>query len=113
MVTRKKGRADLGADLLVELEVGSIPHLLQTLVVQVKSYTGELDNLSAVEDVKRAFDAYSTASMGLIVSTATSRSKLFQDGLDKLEEDSKKPVALLMGADLAAFFLHYGGGLLS
>ena len=50
--------------------------------------------------------------MGLIVSTAESAGKGLQDELDKLREESGKPVALWMGANLAAFFLDYGGDLL-
>ena len=50
--------------------------------------------------------------MGLIVSTAESAGKGLRDELDKLREESGKPVALLIGANLATFFLHYGGDLL-
>ena len=111
-VLPRRGRADRGADLLVELEFGSIPNLVQTLVVQVKSFEGELHDTSAIDDIRRAFEHHSNASMGLIVSTATRRSDKFQNELDRLQEESGKPVALLIGAHLAAFCLHYGGDLL-
>ena len=51
--------------------------------------------------------------MGLIISTAESSGEALERELEKLQAESKKPVALLIGADLAAFFLKYGGGLLS
>lgn len=110
-VTRQEGRADQGADLTVELGFGAIPELIQTLVVQIKSYEGDLSSTSALEDIRRAFNRYKNASMGIIVSTAASSSKDFRVELDKLQEKERKPVALLMGADLAAFCLHYGGDL--
>ena len=111
-VKRTGGPADHGADLLVELEFGSIPGWVQTLVVQVKSYTGELADTTAIKDIERAFEYYENADMGLIVSTATSCSEEFQNELEGLRQRSKKPVALLYGADLAAFFLRFGGHLL-
>ena len=101
-----RGRADQGADLTAEVEV--IPGLLQTVVIQVKSYVGEIDNLSAVEDIERTLDNPDIgADMGLIVSTATTASKRFMDALDKLREEKGKPVALLLGAELAHFVLKH------
>ena len=111
-VTRQEGRDDRGADLLVELEFGEIPGLVQTLVVQVKSWTGEMAADSAVRDIERAFDYYSDAKMGLIVSTAESASEAFHQEMERLQEEKEKPVSLLIGDDLAAFFLRYGGDLL-
>jgi hypothetical protein len=74
-VTRKRGRADRGADLIVEFE-GGLPHpAFQTqhkCVVQAKSYSGDHRDTRAVEDIRRAFIAYPDADMGLIVSTAES-----------------------------------------
>ena len=111
-VTRKQGRADLGADLIVIFEVGPIPGLIQTLVVQVKSYSGQHVDTGAVEDVRRAFQQYQEATMGLIVSTAAESSLGLDRELDKLREESGKPVSLLIGDELAAFFLRYGADLL-
>ena len=117
-VERKEGKADHGADLVVEFEFVPIPGLVQTqtLVVQVKSYTGTQVDTGAVEDIRRAFKYYGEhgqrTDMGLIVSTAESAGKGLRDELDKLREESGKPVALLIGANLATFFLRYGGDLL-
>ena len=115
-VEPKQGRADHGADLLVKLEAGGIPGLVQTLAVQVKSYTDTIDDTGAVDDIRRAFKYYDEhgrpIDMGLIVSTAESPGEALEQELEKLQKESKKPVSLLIGADLAAFFLDYGGDLL-
>ena len=110
-VRAQRGRADRGADLLVELEFGSIPELVQTIVVQVKSWNGELVQTSPIKDIKNAFEYYENANMGLIVTTNTSCSEQFRNELDKLREETQKPVDLLFGSDLALFCLRYGGDL--
>ena len=111
---RQEGRAAHGADLVVEFE--SVPILglvqTQTLVVQVKSYTGTQDDTGVVAQIRRALE-YHQADLGLIVSTAESSGEALEQALEKLQEESKKPVSLLIGADLAAFFLRYGSDLLS
>ena len=101
-VEHMKGRADRGADLEVEIE--TIPPLVQNLVVQVKSYEGEISDTKAVEDIANTID---DADMGLIVSTATSVSVDFRDAMDKLKEEKHKPVELLYGSELAHFVLKY------
>ena len=101
-VEHMKGRADRGADLEVEIE--TIPPLVQKLVVQVKSYEGKISDTKAVEDIANTIDY---ADMGLIVSTATSVSTDFRDAMDKLKEEKRKPVALLYGSELAHFVLKY------
>ncbi len=111
-VIRKEGRADRGADLIVTFEAGSIPGLMQTLVVQVKSYRGLLSETRAVKDIERAFSEYPEAAMGLIVSTATSSSDEFDRQLNYLSEQTGKPVSLLIGDELAGFILNHGGDLL-
>jgi len=110
------GAGDHGADLLVNFDEGlSIPGLEKksTLVVQAKSYEGNHWDTKAINDIKRAFEHYPQASMGLIVSTADSITASVENELDKLREDSGKPVALLVGADVASFVLKYGKKLLS
>ena len=101
-VEHMKGPADRGADLEVEIE--TIPPLVQKLVVQVKSYEGEIGDTRAVEDIANTID---DADMGLIVSTATSVSAGFRDAMDKLKEERGKPVELLYESELAHFVLKY------
>ena len=110
-VTRQEGAGSRGADLVVELDFGSIPELVQTLVVQVKYDPGTLRDPSAVDDIRRAFGAYD-ADMALIVSTAMNHDPAVERELDRLREDTMKPVGLLIGDELAAFFLQHGSDLL-
>lgn len=110
------GTGDHGADILVTFEGGlPIPGLEKQalLVVQVKSYEGEHWDIRAVEDIRRAFEHYPEANMGLIISTANSATTVVEEALDKLREESGKPVALLVGPDVAAFLLRYGAKLLA
>lgn len=83
------------------------------LVVQVKSYEGDHWDTRAVEDIKRAFEHYPEASMGLIISTANAITTPVEKELDKLKEESGKPVSILVGPDVAAFLLRYGAKLLA
>ena len=97
--------------MVVEFESGiPVPGLQRPrrCVVQVKSLEGEHWDTKAVDDIRRAFESYPEAEMGLIVSTAASSTREFDEALDKLREDTKKPVSLLIGADLARFFLRFG-----
>lgn len=109
------GAGDHGADILVVFESGlPIPGLQQqrTCVIQVKSFEGKHLDIKAVSDIRRAFAHYPEAEMGLIVSTASSSTEDLDDALDKIREETGKPVTLLIGADVAAFLLRFGGQLL-
>ena len=110
-VTRQGGAGSRGADLVVELDFGSIPELVQTLVVQVQPHPGTLRDPSAVDDIRRAFGACD-ADMALIVSTAMNHDPAVEREMDRLREDTMKPVALLIGDELAAFLLQHGSDLL-
>jgi hypothetical protein len=110
------GVGDHGADILVTFEAGlPIPGLANayTAVVQVKSSVGEHGNLQAVADIRHAFKHYPEASMGLIISTDNTSTTNLDNALDKLQEESGKPVALLIGPDVAAFLLRFGAKLLA
>ena len=110
------GAGDHGADVIVIFESGiPIPGLQQqrTCVVQIKSFEGEHWDTKAVSDIRRAFDQYPEAEMGLIVSTASSSTEAFDNALEKLREETAKSVSLLIGADVASFLLCFGGQLLA
>ncbi len=112
---RSGSAGDHGADIIVTFRSGlPIPGLDQegTLIVQVKSYADEHWDTQAVDDIRRAFKHYPEANAGLIVSTADSQSPLLEEELDKLREESGKPVVLLIGYEVAAFFLRFGANLL-
>ena len=113
-VERRGGPHDHGADLLVEFDTGlPVPGLREQrkLVVQVKSYEGEMHDTTAVDDIRRAFDQYE-ADMGLIVSTAEKVSPAFLQALEKLQVDREKTVGLLVGPDVARFVLRFGSDLI-
>ena len=110
-VTRRGGTGS-GADFVVDFELGSIPQLAQTLVVQVRSDPDTLTGPSAVGVVRGAFGAYD-ADMVLIVCAATNRDPEVESRLDRLREDTMKPLALLTGEELAAFLWRHGSDLLT
>lgn len=100
--------------MIVTYESGlPIPELQgqHTCVVQVKSYRDEHWDTHAVEQIREALRHWD-ADAGLIVSTASSRTTALDDALDQLREETEKPVGLLIGEDLAAFVLRFGGDLL-
>ena len=51
--------------------------------------------------------------MGLIISTASASTTALDNAMDKLKEESQKPVPLLIGPDVAAFLLRFGAKLLA
>ncbi len=106
-VEEKGGRGDCGADLLVHFEATGMPLPQQTCVVQVKSFEGEHSDTRAVDDIKRALMSYS-ATMGLIVSTASSSSNSLDAAIEKLQKETEKSVSLLIGKDVAEFVLRFG-----
>ena len=108
-VVRHGEAGDRGADLIVELEIGSIPGLVQTLAVRVTPYKGTLGDVSVVDDIRRAFAAYD-ADMALIVSLAMNRDPAVEREMDRLREDTMKPLALLIGDELAAFVSRHAAG---
>jgi len=114
-VRQEHGRSDKGADIIFDFEYGlPIPGLQYQgkCVVQVKSFEGPHWDTTAAEDIKRAFDNYPEAEMGLVISTATTSTEALDNALDKIREETGKTVSLLIGADVAVLFLRYGGQLL-
>lgn len=110
-VTLQGGAGDHGADIIFTYEEGLPFANLKSqkkCVVQVKSYEGELGDTTAVNDIRRAFAYYKDADIGLIISTADSSSKTFDQELEKLCLESGKQVGLLVGKDVARFALQYG-----
>ncbi len=111
-VRRLQGRADRGADLLVDLEFGNMPELRQVLVVQVKSFEGEHGGAEAVDQIAAALE-YHSAHMGLIASTADAPGETLERALENAaSDDSIRPIGLLIGDDFAEFVLRFGADLL-
>ena len=109
-VKEQGGAGERGADLRVIFEWLGIQEQ-RTCVVQVKSFEGEMWETKAVDQIRKALHSWD-ADMGIIVSTASSSSEALDKALDKLREDTGKPVSLLIGEDVAAFLLRFGGELL-
>ena len=111
-VRHLRGRADRGADLLVDLEFGNMPELRQTLVVQVKSFEAEHADTMAVHQIAAALKHHG-AHLGLIVSTAEQPGEALQRALEEMStNEANPPVSLLIGDDFAEFVLRYGADLL-
>ena len=106
-VEKKGGPRDRGADLLVAFE-SAIPIPPQICVIQVKSFEGEHWSTRAVDDIKRAFEHYPEADMGLIVSTASSSSDVLDRAIEELQRETGKSVSLLIGKAVADFVLRFG-----
>jgi hypothetical protein len=100
---------DYGADLIVNYTSGLPINGLQTdetLVVQVKSFTGTHYSTEAVEQIKTAIKKYN-ATAGLILSTAQASEELLKN-IEELQSEMEKPIGLICGEDVAAFVLKYG-----
>ncbi|TAG85689.1 MAG: hypothetical protein EAZ20_14450 [Bacteroidetes bacterium] len=102
-------RTDHGADIIVSFSEGLSDFLTletqKTLVVQVKSYTGEHWSLEAVKNIETAILEYN-ADCGLILTTAKSTSTL-ETEVQKLSEKLQKPIAICAGADVGKLVAKY------
>lgn len=118
-VTGSGWGTDHGADLVATVKEGlDISGFLEqkTLVAQVKSYEGEINDQNAINQIQTAIDKYD-ADYGLIVTTAEA-GQAFLDKVDKAskermerdQNDLKTPakISVLAGENLAKFFLKYG-----
>ena len=90
----------------MEFESG-MPIPPQTCVIQVKSFEGEHWDRKAVDDIKRAFEHYPEADMGLIVSTASSSTDALDKAIEKLQKETGKAVSLLIGREVGDFVLRF------
>jgi hypothetical protein len=106
-VERRRGRANLGADIVLTIESGlPIDGLSrqEVCLVQVKSHVNSEWSAAAVTDLERAFKT-EIANMGLIATTATSLEPSFERAVSELRERTGKPIGVLYGARLAEFIV--------
>jgi len=115
---------DHGADLVVTYKSG-LPILNlekeETLVVQIKSFSGQHWETNAVKQIETAITEFN-ADAGLIITTAESTGNLekaiedLSNKLSKALQDTKLnkpiPIGLIAGEELARFVLKYGQGLI-
>ena len=116
--------SDDGADLIVTYRSGlSIINLEkeETLVVQIKSYTGQHWETTAVEQIESAIKQFK-ADAGLIITTGESTENLekaIEELGNKLSKEEQEgginrtiPIGLIAGEEVAKFVLKYGGQLI-
>lgn len=95
---------DFGADLIVTIRTSiEMLDLENTLVVQVKSYSGAIYDLNAVDQIRTAIEQYKAAA-GMIVTTAVKTEQL-EMKIAEVANALGVPIDLLSGDDLARFVL--------
>lgn len=99
-------KSDNGADLIVTTSASvSNIQLENTIVVQIKSYTGEHCNLDAVEQIETAIKEFD-AHAGMIITTATRTDEL-EEKIEEKAQEMGIPIELIAGEDVAKFVLKY------
>jgi len=107
-VENKHGLNDKGADIILTYNDNSgIPGLdsQHRCLVQIKSYTGEISSLSAIDGLRNAFNEDGDADCGLIITTATKVSDVFLNKLGELRKELNLSIGLLYGEELAKFVM--------
>ena len=94
---------DHGADLrlTVKVTVGESIDFDYTIVVQVKSYEGEVVSKTAVRQIKTAVNEYK-ADAGMIITTGK-RTKTLEKAVSDAAENLNRPVVLLADNEVAEF----------
>lgn len=108
-----KGGADYGADLIVYFDSGiDSLNLMQQekIVVQIKSFSGDHSDLSAIDQIKNAIKHFG-AYAGVIVTTGNPTLE-FEQKVEDLSNEIEKPVSLLAGTELSKFILKHGSHLI-
>lgn len=100
-------KSDYGADLIITTNVLGFEN---KIVVQIKSFGGEIYDLQAVHQVKTGIEKYG-ASSGMIITTAQKTEQLETEIL-KVSEEIGCQIDLVAGDDVAKFVLKYAPDLL-
>ena len=95
---------DYGADLIVTIKV-SVAGLdfEHKIVVQVKSYEGEVKDTTAVDQIKRGFEKFG-ANAGMIITTGE-RTEELETAAANVASDTGLPIHLLAGKEVAQFVI--------
>ena len=100
-------KSDYGADLIITYKDCIADFGTEkSIVVQVKSYQGEIWDTKAADQIQTALSFFGAAS-GLIITTAES-TEAIEEAVSSLSEETGKPIYLMAGGDLARFVLRYG-----
>ena len=99
-------KSDFGADLIVKTKK-------DTIVVQVKSFVGEVWDTTCVTQLKTAIEHFD-ATQGIIITTGQ-RTPILDEAIKKLADSMSKrniEVRLIAGGEVAKFVLKYGSDLI-
>lgn len=99
-------KGDHGADLIVttKTSVGNL-EIKNMIVVQVKSYKGDVLDTKAVEQIEKALDHYKEANAGVIITTGK-RTETLENAVAKARDKLRCDIDLLTGKELAQFVIH-------
>ena len=75
------------------------------IVVQVKSYKGDVLDTKAVEQIEKALDHYKEANAGVIITTGK-RTETLENAVAKARDKLRCDIDLLTGKELAQFVIH-------
>lgn len=102
---------DYGADLIVTTKTSLCNLEFENrIIVQVKSFEGEQDDLSAVDQVKTGIEKFD-GKAGMVITTATATPEL-ESYVQKVSEEIDRPIDLLASDDLAKLLIRYAPNLL-
>ena len=102
---------DYGADLIVEMKTSlSNLEFEHRIIVQIKSFSGDLNDLNAIKQIKTGIERYN-GTAGMIITTA----KKTEESERKVDEASQQmdiPIDLLTSDDVAKFVIKHAPELL-
>ena len=95
---------DYGADLIitVKVSVGRLD-LDHVIVVQVKSYRGQVEDTNAVVQIQTAIERFK-ANAGMIITTGE-RTEELETAVTQAADQLSRPIALLAGKEVAQFVI--------
>ncbi|RLA06607.1 MAG: restriction endonuclease [Gammaproteobacteria bacterium] len=101
---------DHGADLIVKYQSG-LPIIglekEETLIIQVKSYSGRHEETKAVKQIKTGIEEFD-ADSGMLITTGDKTTEL-EESIENLSNEIEKPIALIAGIDVAKLAIKYLG----
>jgi hypothetical protein len=100
---------DHGADLIVTVRT-EFGKLESRIVVQIKSYEGNHEDLKALNQIETAVTQYG-ADAAILISTAQPTEKLEQKRIE-LTEKLGVPIDLIAGKDVARFVIKYASNMI-
>lgn len=104
-VEKRAGAGEKGADFICDFTDGlGVPY---KVAVQVKMWEGETDWERPLKQIKKASNNYENISAGVIITTAESISKDFEENKSKLEGELNIPIMIIDKRKLTNVFLKY------